>query len=625
MDLIAGFKAGLKPTPMLTVAEWSDSNRVLTSEGSAEPGKWRTSKTPYLKQIFEDLSPSSAVRKVVVAKSAQLGFTESGLNTVGCYMDIAPCPIGYVMPTIDMAQSLSKSRLDAMISHCPSLAAKVPAKGKEGGNTILLKEYPGGYVALAGANSAVSLRSRAFRVIVMDEVDAYPKDLDGEGSPVELAEMRTSTFGDRKKIYLLSTPTTEGDSVIQREVELTEMNKYFVPCPDCGGLQDLRFEQLKWEAGRPETAKYECEHCGFMIEERHKPRILSAGVWRATKPENLKPFVRGYHINGLYSPLGWLSWETIADKYEKAQKDRSKYKTFVNTILGETFKEEADAPEWQHLYNRREEYGFNKPPAEVGFLTAGVDIQKDRIELEIVGWAKGRRSYSIDYRVLLGDTASGSVWDELAKVVNEQWERADGVLLPLKMMAVDSGYNTSMVYTFCQRFDSSLVIPIKGRDGQDKILGSPQPVRIGRNGKPLAGLKLYTVASSMLKMELYGWLRMLVGEDGVEPDGYCHFPQYEQRYFQGLTAERIQYRVIKGYRRSEWVKFFERNEPLDCRVYARAAATHLGIDRMKDLDWEHLCSPAQVSVPSKDVSRIGSSQGKYLSKQSGYLSKWRRK
>lgn len=590
-----GFLKGIKPVPLLKVSDWADRYRRLTSESAAEPGPWDTNRTPFLREIMENLSPSSPIQEVRVVKGVQLGFTESGLNMVGCYMDIDPCPIMYVMPTLETAKAISKSRVDPMIENSPSLSSKIrPNKEKDSGNTIHEKRFPGGVLVLAGSNSASSLRSRPVRVLVLDEVDAYPLDVEGEGSPISLAEKRTSTFGHKKKIYKLSTPTTEDQSVIQPQFEATEQRKYFVPCPDCGHYQHLQFANLQWTKGDYESVRYYCEGCGSGIEERFKTWMMdnSRAEWRPLVPAAQVPTIRGYHINSLYSPLGWLSWSDIARQYDEAMESRDEnlIKTFTNTILGETWKEKGDAPEWQNLYNRRETYKMNVPPADVAFITAGVDVQKDRLELEIVGWCKGKRSYSIDYRVLVGDTANKAVWNELAKVVDEQFEREDGLLMPLRLMAVDSGYNTTEVYEFCERFDATKVIPVKGQDKQSTVVGSPRQVSTSRSGKKIGKTKVWHVGSSIVKSETYGWLRQELEEDGTPPNGYCHFPQYDQHFFKMLTAEQIQTKIVKGYPRAEWVKKYDRNEALDCRVYARAAASVVGMDRFKDEHFDRMVS-----------------------------------
>lgn len=585
-NVLDGFADGLKPIPLMTVSAWSDKNRFLSSESSAEPGPWRTLRTPYLKDILDDLSPKSPVNEVIAMKGVQLGYTEGGLNVVGCYIDIAPCPIMYVMPTIEMSKGISESRIDPMIEMSPSLKKRVrPSRSRDSGNTKFTKRYPGGVLVLSGANSAASLRSRPVKVLVLDEVDAYPLSVDNEGSPIALAEKRTSTFGSKRKIYKLSTPTVQGQSVITTEYEKTDKRKYHVPCPHCDHMQELRFENLKWNEGEYHTVMYFCEDCAAGIEERFKPRMLEAGEWVMTAPENKNTYRKGYHINSLYSPLGWLSWSQIAEQWEEAQKDTNLMRVFVNTILGEPYREKGEAPPWENLYNRRETYRINHPPVEVAFITVGVDVQKDRLELEVVGWCKNKRTYSIDFRVLPGDTSARPVWDDLARVVGETWVREDGAELAMRLMAVDTGYNTQHVYDFCKRFDVTRVIPVKGNESQQVMVAPPRQVDVTSSGKKIGRVKIWHVGVSVIKSELYGFLRQDKDENGVLPYGYCHFPQYEPNYFRGLTAEELQMKMNKrGYRVYQWVKKYERNEPIDCRVYARAAASVFGLDRFENND-----------------------------------------
>ncbi|TRZ72907.1 MAG: phage terminase large subunit family protein [Bacteroidetes bacterium] len=613
MQLIKGFLDGLRPVRKVTVSEWADTNRYLTTESAAEPGLWRTARTPYLKEIMDALSPTSLTKEVVIVKGVQLGFTESALNIVGCYIDLSPTPIMYVMPTVEMSRAISEGRIDPMVEHSEVLKLKVrPARERDSGNTKLVKRFPGGILVLSGANSAASLRSRPVRVLILDEIDAYPLNIDNEGSPVSLAEKRTSTFGSRKKIFKLSTPTIEGASIIQREFDGTDQRKYFVPCPHCNEMQELKFENLIWDKGLYETVKYSCSFCGSMIEERSKNSMLINGKWRSMVPEKRCDEKIGFHLNSLYSPLGWKSWADIAEEWEKAQGDSNLLRVFINTILGETWKEKGDAPAWEFLFDRREKYALNKPKKEVVFITGGADVQKDRIEVEIVGWCRKKISYSIDYRVIMGDTSSKAVWDKLDEIVNESWTREDGVQLPMKLMAVDTGYNTTEVYEFCRRFDASKVIPVKGQDKQPVIISAPKYVDVNTKTGKKGKLRLFNVGVSMLKSELYGWLRLRIDE-GVEPAGYCHFPEYGEDYFKGITAEELKFKITHGYRQYFWEKRFARNEPLDARNYARAAASIVGMDRFNDGHWDRMDgsnSPVKRPDSSKKKKKESSFWGK---------------
>jgi phage terminase large subunit GpA-like protein len=603
-ELLKGLLDGLRPIERLLVSEWADRYRYLSPTASAEPGLWRTARTPYLKEILDRLSDFDPCQEIVVMKGAQLGFTEAGNNWLGYLIDIAPCPILAVMPTDETVKRNSKIRIAPMIEATPNLRDKIaPSRSRDADNTTYTKAFPGGVLVMTGANSAVGLRSMPVKALFLDEVDGYVADLDGEGSPIELAKARTRTFAKRK-IFIVSTPTVEGGSAIDQEFQKTDRRYYFVPCPLCGAYQTLTFDRLVWEKGKPETVRYHCIHCEEAFEERHKSALLARGEWRATCAENVSPRKYGYHINSLYSPLGWYSWSDVVREYEDTERDPTKKKTFVNTVLGETFKEEGDAPEWEHIYNKRIGYALNKPTKEVAFLTAGVDVQKDRLEIEIVGWCKGKRSYSIDYRVIMGDTSAKPVWDELSKVITEQWEREDGAMLPLRMMCVDTGYNTQHVYNFCRRFDPTRVVAIKGKDNLGVMYQNPKMVDTTQAGKKIGRVRVWQIDVSMIKSELYGFLRLQKLEDGTAPEGYCYFPQYDQNYFKGITAEHLEFTIVRGFKKYQWVKKFERNEPLDCRVYARAAAAISGMDRFGDAQWDAMSGGYQrKAVEPKPVRK----------------------
>lgn len=577
---IIGFYQGLRPIERITVSQWADKFRFLSPVSSAEPGRYRTSRTPYLQGIMDCLSVHDPHKKIVFVKAAQIGGTEAGTNFLGYSMHIAPAPTMFVQPTDEMVKRLSKGRIDPLIEMCPELQQRVaPSKSRDSNNTITQKSFSGGVLILAGANSAAGLRSVPIRNLVLDEVDAYPQDLDGEGSPIDLAMARTRTFPNHK-IFMLSTPTIEGVSAIAREFAETDQNYYQVPCPICGGMQPLIFANLKWDDGKPDTVKYKCAHCGELIAERHKVEMLANGQWVPSKPERVNPDVIGFHLNSLYSPYGWHSWKQIIRDFLAAKENQSKLKVFVNTTLGETWAERGEAPPYKNLYNRREQYKVNEVPADVCFLTAGVDVQRDRLELEIVGWCADKRSYSIDYRALEGDTAATKVWAKLAEVLAERWPRRDGMEFPIRLMAVDSGYNTTHVYNFCRRFGVDRVIPIKGQDNLGMAVSPPKSVDVTKAGKKVGRLRQWNIGVSFMKGELYAALRLEKDSDGTPPPNYCHFPEYDEHFFRGLTAEEQVKRIIRGYPKYQWVKRYERNEPLDCRIYARAAAVIIGLDRL---------------------------------------------
>jgi phage terminase large subunit GpA-like protein len=265
-ELAQAWRDGLLPDPALTVSEWADQHRVLSPRASAEPGRYRTDRTPYMREIVDALSPMYPVRRIVVMKSAQVGFTEGGNNWIGYVIHHAPGPMLAVQPTVELAKRFSRQRIEPLIAESPALRERVkPARSRDAGNTVLSKEFPAGLLVITGANSAVGLRSMPARYLFLDEVDAYPPSADEEGDPVALAEARTRTFSWRSKILLGSTPTIHGLSRIEREYEATDQRRYFVPCPHCGEMQWLKFERLRWDKGKPETAHYECVSCDGRI------------------------------------------------------------------------------------------------------------------------------------------------------------------------------------------------------------------------------------------------------------------------------------------------------------------------------------------------------------------------
>jgi phage terminase large subunit GpA-like protein len=612
-EIIAGFLLGLQPEPRLPVSEWADTHRILDRKAAAEPGPYRTSRTPYWKEPMDMLSVGNIVRKVVIMKGAQVGATEIGLNFIGYVIDIAPGPFLAVMPTDETVKRNSKMRIAPMIEASPRLADKVKAsRSKDSGNTINQKEFPGGVLILTGANSGVGLRSMPARYLMLDETDGYPMDVDGEGSPIGLAEQRTATFSSNKKVLEISTPTIQGQSIIEADFSTTDQRYYYVPCPHCSTADVLRFENLKWEPKKWDTVHYLCPHCNEKIYERDKTRMLARGNWIVTKPENTNPHTVGYHLSALYSPEGWKSWAEIAEQWDSAQGDDNKLKLFTNVVLGETWKEKTDAPDWEKLFERAEDYQYNQPFKDVAFITAGADVQADRIEVEIVGWMPGKKSQHIDYRVLIGDTAKQDVWDQLNKIVGEVWKRQDGQYLPLRLMAVDSGYNSATVYAWARKHGFTRVIPIKGQDALENYFAPPRSVDTTKHGKKIGKQKIWHVGSSFIKAETYGFLRQSKDhETDTTPDGYCYFPKRDTFYFKGLTAESIQLvRNKRGFIKRVWVKNYERNEPLDCRVYARAAAAVIGMDRWSYDRWQREIKMAVTTAPVPEPEKKDNEQTK---------------
>ncbi len=625
------FWLGLEPDPLLTVDAWADSYRFLSDRESPEPGRWRTSRVPYLVEPLRCLSPMHPAKEVVLMFGAQLAKTEAGNNWIGHNIACAPGPMLAVQPTVDIGKRYSRQRLAPMIQATPTLRGKIKdSRSRDSGNTVLSKEFPGGLLMIAGANSAAGLRSMPIRYLFQDEIDAYPEDCDGEGDPCELAEARTRNFS-RKKILSTSTPTFEGRSRIAAKFLEGNQQYCHVPCPHCGEHQLLVFANLKWDKGRPDTARYVCESCGTLIDEHQKTKMLAGHRWIPANPD-ASPETVSFHLNSLYSPVGWFSWAAIAKQWEKAQGNPNRLRTFVNTVLAETWKEKGEAPEWKKLYDRRETYAVNSiSDPQVLFLTSGVDVQADRLEAEIVGWGKDKQSWSIDHRVIQGDTddlSDAGPWHELAKLLEETWVHPGGVELAIVRMAVDEGYKTQTVRTWVRQYPPTRVMAVRGSDTTQALLGLPRAVDVNTDGKRIKrGLKHWNVGVGIAKSELYGWLQQekptSESGDGY-PGGYCHFPEYGEEYFRQLTAEQIVVRLVRGYRRYTWEKTRDRNEALDLRIYARAAAAAFGLDRFKEARWKEMEEAlAAVSKPDstkdngqiREVNGVKMRPGKYLKKR----------
>jgi phage terminase large subunit GpA-like protein len=601
------FRAGLRPDPLLTISEWADRYRRLSGKAAAEPGPWRTERTPYLREIMDSLSPSAPVERVVFMKGSQIGGTECGNNWVGYVIHKSPGPMMVVQPTVELAKRNSKQRIDPLIEESDVLRELVKnPRSRDSGNTVLSKEFPGGVLVMTGANSAVGLRSMAVRYLFLDEIDAYPGDVDGEGDPINLAFARTRTFS-RRKVFMVSTPLVTGLSRIEAAFAESDQRRYWVPCPHCGEFQVLKFDRLRWPKGEPQKAAYYCVDCEQPIFNHQKNVMLARGEWRSAAEGDGR--TRGYHLSSLYSPVGWYSWERAADDWEKAQKDVERLKSFVNLVLGESWQERGDAPDWQPLYDRREDYAIGTAPRGGLFLTAGADVQRDRIEVEVVAWGRAKESWSVDYRVLMGDTARADVWRQLDALLDEEFPHASGLRMPIRVLCVDSGFNPRITYDWVRQHPQAswgpagaraaspkTAVAVKGTARTDRLILGASPVDASKR----RGTRLWTLGTPVAKSELYSRLRLAppTEESGEPyPVGYCHFPRYEEEYFRQLTAENL----VKGH----WVVGpNQRNEALDCRVYARAAASIYGIDRFAEKHWRELEALLPATAATQEMTAV---------------------
>lgn len=550
-----------------------------------------------------DAVSDPSIETVVVMSSAQVGKTETLLNIIGYHIHQDPAPMLMLQPTIEMGEAFSKDRLAPMIRDTPALKGKVKdPRARDSNNTLLHKAFPGGHVTIAGANSAASLASRPVRLVLCDEVDRYPESAGTEGDPVSLAQKRSSNFWNRKTV-LCSTPTVQGHSRIERAYEASDQRHCLVDCPSCGHAQPLRWGQVIWHEDNPGDVHYQCEDCGSLWDDATRSRALRTCRWQARAETN---GVAGFHLNELYSP--WSTLKGMVRRFHEAKGSPSLLKTWINTTLGETWVEQGEAPESDRLYERREDYPIGVVPEGASLLTAGCDIQGDRIEVSVWGWGPGMESWLIEHIVLEGDPYQAQVWDDLEAVLVRHWRHAAGGDVRIAKAAVDQGYATSQVQTFCRRHGTSWTMPVRGVDGW-KAAEITQPKAIDlstKTGKSRRrGARQRDVGTWPIKRDTYRWLKLpQPSDEDLEsgsgfPPGYVHLPKVDQEFCRQLTAEQIVTRTVKGYSRQEWQKMRERNEALDCRVYAHAAAVALGVNRMGADEWDALAIEVKGNKPGR--------------------------
>jgi phage terminase large subunit GpA-like protein len=595
----AAFARGLRPDPLQTIDEWADAHIQLPSY-VAEPGQWRTSRTPFLREIMVCLSPSHPCQEVIFMKCVQIGGTQIATNWMGFIIARAPGAMLAFEPTKELAKKLSEEKFDPMVELSPALQGKVKdSRSRDSGNNIFRKKFLGGFLNFIGCNSAVGMRSTPARYVLVDEVDGCPLDVNGEGHPVDLAEKRTATFA-RRKIFLVSTPLEADTSRIEPEYAAGSRGRYHVPCPFCGHEQHLQWGQLVFTfdgAADPSRAAYRCAGCQALIPERYKEQMLALGRWIHDDPDNP---VRSFHINALYQPYGWqLSWATLAREWceatEKAKTgDVRQLKTFINTILAETWEENGEKADHSQLYQRREVYDA-ACPAGVLVLTAAVDLQDNRIEAEIVGWGVGEESWSIEYRVFPGSPAQPQAWSDLTEWLSRPRAHALGIALRVECVVVDTGgHHTKEAYWYVRRYRGRCYA-LKGSNQQGSPLVPPRPTT--PHG---ASVHLYHVGTVAAKDTIFP--RLALADPGP---GYCHFPlakEYDEEYFQQLAGEEKRNKydrgVLVGY---YYKKIRARNEALDLKVYNLAAVALL------NPNWEALANnmmpPAQMELPPSPAPR----------------------
>jgi phage terminase large subunit GpA-like protein len=515
-----------------------------------------------------DACSDQETNRVVMMFASQSAKSECCLNVAGYYIDYDPSPMLIIQPTVQLAEAFSKERFAPMLADTPSLAALVSdAKSRDTSNTILRKEFPGGFTVLIGANAPSGLASRPIRILIADEVDRFPMSAGTEGDPVSLADKRLTTFWNSRTL-VCSTPTVKDESRIESEYLNSTQEVWQVPCPSCGQHQVYEWPRLRFaDESNPEPLMA-CLKCGAMHSEYEWK--AETGRWFAQAEH---PTTRGFHLNALASP--WITWGDLVAEFKAAKAGGpDTLKVFINTRLAECWEEEGEALDQEKLEAHQHYYNADVPLG-VRVLTVGVDVQQNRVEVEVVGWGSGKQSWGIEYRVIAGDPHHAIVWRELDDLLQRNWQRADGALLPISCTAIDSGYATTHVYAFCRSRAARYVFAVKGMGGQGLPIVGPYK-RQGKN-KDTA---LFPVGADATKDLILTRLNV-----EAEGPGYCHYPAetysddgervrgYGREYFAGLTSERRVERIHLGKKYHTWVKKYGavRNEPLDCRVYATAA------------------------------------------------------
>lgn len=568
VDLFVRANKQWEPKRRLTVSEWADMNRVLTTESSAETGPWRTDRAPYQREIMDSIEEWE---EVAIMASAQVGKTEFLLNVTGSYIDQEPCPIMHVLPNEDLIQAYSKKRLTPMINSSDVLRNKIGvAKSRDSSNTIEEKSFPGGYVTIVGANAPAGLSSRPVQIVLCDEVDRFPISSGKEGDPISLAIARTKTFRHKRRHLFVSTPVEKETSRIYQLYEDSTMDQWCLPCPHCEELQPLRFkdgivyEHYVSESGEIVVTKAEhrCAYCGMLGSEKDWKR--GEGKWIARKQHSTR---RGFHINQLSSP--WSDWREVVKAFLVAKREGvDKLKVFVNTVLGEPWETKEKGVNEKTLAARRETYAYDVP-AEVKVITAAVDTQDDRFEIEVRGWGAGKESWGIEYHRIYGNLDKPEIWKQLDEFLCRSWLGENGREYRIIGACIDSGgHFTKEVYEFTRVRNYRHIYAIKGQGISPKS-AKQVPFIYKKSKTQLEGAVLWLLGVDDGKVKVFDSLN--VQEPGPL---YCHFPGedkgYTEEYFLGLTAEAPVYQTIGGRKYKTWKKIRDRNEPFDLAVYNRA-------------------------------------------------------
>jgi phage terminase large subunit GpA-like protein len=589
------FSEGLRPADPMTVDQWADRHRILSTKGSAEPGPWRTDRTPYLREPMQCLSPSSPWRRVVLMFGSQMGKTEVVLNWLGAIIHLWPAPTLLVQPTLDMAKRLNRQRLEPLLRETPVLSDLIaPARARDSGNTMFLKEFRGGLFVLTGANSGSGLQSMPAAYLLADEVSSYPFEADDKGDPLENAEARTSTF-PMGKVLITSTPGTRGMCRITSEYETrSDRRQLAMRMPCCGSLEVLRWrEHMKWD--RPDGEVFaQCPACGERVSEHHKTTMLAGAVWQATAKGD--GITAGFHLPGWYAPAGWTSWEQIRDEFLRAKPDPLLLKGWVNKRAAEAWEEEAVAvinAEGLMARAQAETFSSGTCPEGVVLLLMAVDTQDTWLETTVWGFGRGEEMWRIWHQKVEGSPAEADVWEQIDSIRRTEWPMEGGGTLTVRHCGVDTGgHFTQEAYEYCRQRAREGVVALKGSSTKAApALGKGSRVDVNSRGQTIKkGLTLYHVGGDTLKRTIYARLK----KDSPGP-GAIHLPNdVTEEYLQGLTCERLVPKMVKGFQVLGWENpSGARNEPLDLTVYSLAILELVKRRYNRATLWDQLTAAAE--------------------------------
>nr|DAJ65651.1 MAG TPA: terminase large subunit [Bacteriophage sp.] len=594
----------MKPPEDLTVSQWADKNRRLTSESSAEVGKWRTSRTPYMFDILDSFT-DPLIEHIVVVAASQVGKSETINNMVGYCIDQDPGPILLIQPTIDDVKRYSEMRIAPMIRETRCLKRKVAdPKSRDAANTKRQKSFPGGVLVMTGSNVAHDLSSMPIRYVFGDERDMWATSAGSEGDPWELAVARTRTFYNKKMVEV-STPTVKGASAIENSYNLGTMERWKTQCPHCGEYVEITFDNIRFEYDAAENGDkkifhiseifYVCPECGGISDE-HTMKSQPA-KWVATVPEARKHHkTRSFWLTAWVSP--WATWESIILQFLQAGTDSAKLQVVYNTQFGELWEERGDMASEDDVMARREVYEAEVPDG-VLLLTCGVDTQDDRLEYEVVGHRRYGETWGIKKGVILGRPDTEEVWERLDEVLSHKYKFKSGVSLQISLTFIDEGgHFTQEVRQHCLARQYDHVFAIKGANRPDiPYTAPPKKQKIVVNGKVIGQVWVYEIGVNAGKQKIVDNLR--VQSPGAN---YCHFPlrdDYGKQFFKQLMSEHLAY-VPKLKHPWQWQKIpgHERNEAFDIRNYNLAACEILSPD------WDAIEQKLRTAKPGEENASI---------------------